>query len=247
MNKTSNLRLLIAYILFSVVYIFSCVLCSMANISVDNDIKNADKNIQEESIVIIDAGHGGEDGGTIGTSGVLEKDINLKIAFDVYYTLKVAGIPAVLTRDKDILLYDTSINYQGRKKALDMAKRLEIATSYDNSIFVSIHQNSFSDSKYSGLQVYYSENNADSLRLAQEIQELCKNTLQPENNRKCKASQSNIYLLDNIYSPAVLVECGFLSNVNECKLLESDSYQKEISIVISASIINFIKNDKLQY
>ena len=247
MNKTSNLRLLIAYILFSVVYISSCVFCTVANRLEVSDIKNTNMSNQKFPVVIIDAGHGGEDGGTIGISGVLEKDINLKIAFEVYYILKAADIPVILTRDKDILLYDTSINYQGRKKALDMAKRLEIATQFDNSIFVSIHQNSFGDSKYSGLQVYYSENNADSLRLAQEIQALYKNSLQPENNRKCKPSQSNIYLLDNIYSPAVLVECGFLSNENECRLLESNEYQKEISAVISASIINFIKNDKLQY
>ena len=146
-----------------------------------------------------------------------------------------------------MLLYDRTINYQGRKKALDMAKRLETATSYENSIFVSIHQNSFSDSKYSGLQVYYSENNTGSLGLAQTIQELCKNTLQQKNNRKCKPSQNNIYLLDNIYSPAVLVECGFLSNEKECNLLTNDSYQKEIASIISPSIINFIQNDELKY
>jgi N-acetylmuramoyl-L-alanine amidase len=247
MNKTSNFRLLIAYILFSVVYISSCVFCSLTNISECNDIQNTDTERQDCPVIIIDAGHGGEDGGTIGVSGVFEKDINLKISFDVYYTLKAAGIPVVLTRDKDMLLYDRTINYQGRKKALDMAKRLETATSYENSIFVSIHQNSFSDSKYSGLQVYYSENNAGSLGLAQTIQELCKNTLQQKNNRKCKPSQNNIYLLDNIYSPAVLVECGFLSNEKECNLLTNDSYQKEIASIISTSIINFIQNDELKY
>ena len=112
--------------------------------------------------VIIDAGHGGEDGGTSGENGVLEKELNLDLAKRVNELFKAAGINTVMTRDEDRLLYDPLSDYKGRKKILDMQERLRIASKHDNAIFISIHMNSFPEKKYSGLQVYYSNNNTDS-------------------------------------------------------------------------------------
>ena len=107
--------------------------------------------------VIIDAGHGGEDGGAVGVGGVLEKDINLNIARALYDSLSAKGINCVMTRTEDILLYDPTSDYHGRKKVLDLAARLKIAKETPNSVFVSIHMNSFPQTQYSGLQVYYSK------------------------------------------------------------------------------------------
>jgi N-acetylmuramoyl-L-alanine amidase len=203
----------------------------------------ADKNINSP-VIVIDAGHGGEDCGAIGKNGVYEKDINLNIAFEVYYLLKASGYYVVMTRDKDILLYDTSIDYTGRKKALDMAKRLEITQSFSDPIFISIHQNSFPKSQYCGLQVYYSSNNPSSFDLAERLQNDTRELLQPSNQRKTKPSDGNIYLLEKISSPAILVECGFLSNPTECSLLSSENYQKDIATVIYISILNYVENQR---
>ena len=200
----------------------------------------------KDPIIIIDAGHGGEDGGTIGCNGIYEKDINLIISLNLYDLFKASDIPVILTRETDILLYDRNVDYHGRKKVLDLAKRLEIAKLYENALFISIHQNACSDPKYSGLQVYYSINDKNSAILAEKIQSLARKILQPNNNRKIKATTDNIYLLDNISSPAVLIECGFLSNEVECQLLSTEKYQKELSAVIYASILDYF-NETYQF
>ena len=172
-----------------------------------------------ETVIILDAGHGGEDGGTVGKNGLYEKDVNLEIAFLIRDMLASRGYEVVLTRSEDILLYDRNVDFRGRKKALDLATRVKTANEYENCIFISIHMNAFPDPKYSGLQVYYSTNNADSKILAENVQSLVQETLQPQNNRKTKAAGENIFVLDRIDSPAVLIECGFLSNPEECKKL----------------------------
>ena len=134
------------------------------------------------------------------------------------------------------------MDYKGRKKLLDLAARLNVARKEENSIFVSIHMNSFPQSQYHGLQVYYSQNHQDSQVLADLIQRQVRTNLQPDNQRNTKAASTNIYLLSRIDSPAVLVECGFISNDQECKLLTSDSYQEELSQLISEAIIRFLSN-----
>lgn len=192
--------------------------------------------------VIIDAGHGGEDGGTVGVNGAFEKNINLSIAKKIHKILTANGINCILTREEDILLYDRNQDYQGRKKVLDMQARKKIAESYENAIFVSIHQNSFSQSKYSGFQAYYSPNDARSLELVTLIEKSVKNTLQPNNKRASKVSNGNIYLLDHLNCPAVLLECGFLSNSEECALLCTEDYQNKLCEVICAGIEAFAKS-----
>ena len=190
-------------------------------------------------VVIIDAGHGGEDGGAIGTNGVYEKDLNLKISLELEELFRSKQIPTRLTRTEDTLLYDKSTDYEGHKKALDMEARVAIANEYENAIFVSIHMNSFTQEKYSGLQVYYSENSPYSAVLAKEIQDMTSTNLQPSNNRKIKPSNNGIYLLDNIYHPSILIECGFLSNEEECNLLCNEEYQKRLSLIIFSAIMKY--------
>ena len=193
--------------------------------------------------VIIDAGHGGEDGGTSGNGGtVVEKDLNLTITKLIEERLTEKGISVICTRSEDILLYDKNEDYKGRKKMLDLAARLNVAKQNPNSVFVSIHMNAFPKSQYSGLQVYYSPNDPRSARLANAIQSNTKLQLQSTNNRASKKAGSNIYLLDRIESPAVLVECGFLSNPEECAKLADSDYQKRLSAVLADTIADFVKN-----
>ena len=200
---------------------------------------NAQNHLQAPTI-IIDAGHGGEDGGAVGKNGALEKELNLSISEKLHDLLSTAGYKVVMTRDTDILLYDKNVDYKGRKKELDLAKRVEIANSYENAVFISIHMNSFPDSKYSGLQVYYSKNHQDSSELATNIQAMVHDDLQKSNNRQIKPAGRNIFVLDRITIPAVLIECGFISNPDECQALSEEEYQKKLSLTIFSAVVKYI-------
>ena len=189
--------------------------------------------------IVIDAGHGGEDGGAIGNYEgieVIEKHVNLAIACYLRDLLEANGYTGIMTRERDELLYDRNVEYQGRKKVLDLAARLHIGQNTPNAVFVSVHMNAFPQKQYSGLQVYYSKNNTFSSTLASCIQQTVREQLQPFNGRKIKAATSDIYLLDHLRCPAVLVECGFLSNEQECRLLDSKEYQQKLAFLLFLSI-----------
>ncbi len=198
-----------------------------------------DNTIKTSLTVVLDAGHGGEDGGAEGY-GVIEKHINLDLALKIAELLRARGINVVLTRDTDILLYDRNEDYEGRKKVLDLRKRLEITEQTENAVFVSIHMNYFAEEKYSGLQVYYSKNDPSSRILAELIQSMTKNELQPTNKRVIKEATSKIFLLDKLKCPAVLVECGFLSNKAEALSLSDENYREKLADVIFSAILDYI-------
>ena len=194
---------------------------------------------EEEMIIIIDAGHGGEDAGATGVNGVFEKDLNLSLSFILGDMLSEKGFTVVYTRTDDKLLYKESENIKGIRKISDLKNRCKIAKNYPNAIFLSIHMNTFGESKYSGLQVYYSNNNKDSERLACAVQTNVKKEVQPNNNRKIKDGK-DIYILENIDNVAVLIECGFLSNPEEAKKLSEKEYQKMLSFSIICGIIEYM-------
>ena len=201
---------------------------------------NTPESAPQFKTVIIDAGHGGEDGGASSASGLIEKDVNLDISMMLCDMLRASGVNVVMTRADDRLLYDRNVDFQGRKKKLDLAARVAIADSTPNSIFVSIHMNSFSSSKYSGMQVWYSPNNELSAVLAESIRSNNQNLLQPTNNRRTFRATSAINVLYNAKSPAVLVECGFLSNSDEAKRFESKEYRQKVAFVLFCSIMEFL-------
>ena len=192
--------------------------------------------------IVIDAGHGGEDGGCEG-NGLVEKNLNLDISLQLAELLRKAGVNVVLTRETDILLYDINSDYKGQKKAQDVRKRLEIASSQENPVLVSIHMNYFAQTKYSGLQVWYSKNDARSRALASLVQSGMKSTLQPNNKRAIKEATSSIFLLHNATFPAVLIECGFLSNPEEARMLSNADYRQKIAKVIFDAIMQYISQN----
>ena len=196
-------------------------------------------DIDNRITVIIDAGHGGEDGGAE-VDGILEKDINLSIADKLADTLRLCGVRVTEIRDEDISVYDDSAQSLREKKVSDLKHRVEIVNGSENNILVSIHQNKFDNSAYSGAQVFYSSNNDKSRVLAESIRNSVVSLLQNDNTRELKPANSDIYLLDNATVPAVIVECGFLSNDEErAKLLDS-GYQSEMAYSIAMGVLEYI-------
>lgn len=232
-TKNNTYLSVLAFLLFAVLFVLFCI--GAARISPLLERGSSVGQPMLTPTVVIDAGHGGEDGGTASKSGTLEKDINLKLSALLGDLFSAAGYSAVQTRTEDKLLYDRNTDYKGRKKILDMAARLNTANNCGAELFISIHMNSFPQPKYRGLQVYYSPNHKDSETVAKSIQSLTRSSLQPENNRAVKPSGGKIYLLDKLEYPAVLVECGFLSNPDEAALLCDDDYLQQLAFVIFAA------------
>lgn len=196
---------------------------------------------QKKGTVVVDAGHGGEDGGAVGINGALEKDINLAIALELEKNLKQNNFDVVMVRDTDSAVGDQSLATVSERKRSDTKKRLRIVEETGECILISIHQNHFSESKYSGTQVFYSGNREESGVLAEAVRQNIVSSLQPENKRENKQAEKNIYLLYNCHVPAILVECGFLSNPQEAEKLQTPSYQKEMAAAIYNGLIDYLQ------
>ncbi len=186
--------------------------------------------------VIIDAGHGGRDGGAVADDGTLEKHLNLAVAVKLQALLETADVNVVMIREDDRELASPDSSH---KKRDDLNARLAIAGEYENAVFVSIHMNKFPVEKYSGLQVYYSKNHEGSRLLAETIQADAR-TLREENSRTVKAAGEGIFLMEHITLPAVLVECGFLSNHEERELLKTEAYQTKLAMSIYGSLLTYL-------
>ena len=199
---------------------------------------------ERDITVVLDPGHGGEDGGGVAADGTLEKELNLSVSKKIYDILTLSGVSCSMTRDSDMMLYDAYgdlEDYTGVKKTYDLKNRVQLATESECELFVSIHMNKFADSAYRGLQVYYSNNDSNSITAALRVQSAVKEILQDENDREVKRAGSNIYILHRAKVPAVLVECGFISNEEELYNLKNDEYQKALALCISAGIIESLK------
>ena len=192
----------------------------------------------EGRTVIIDAGHGSPDGGAVGNSGVLEKDLNLAVAKNLQKFFESNGTRVLVTRSDDNGIYDVDGSIKN-KKVSDIKNREEFIKSSNAELFISIHMNKFSDSRYSGPQVFFSPNNEDSELLAKCIQESLINALNPEKKREIKKAGNDIYLLKTAEIPAVLVECGFLSNHDEERKLQDTNYQRELAWSLYCGVIEY--------
>ncbi|MCL2035070.1 MAG: N-acetylmuramoyl-L-alanine amidase [Oscillospiraceae bacterium] len=193
-------------------------------------------------IIVIDPGHGGMDGGAVDRSGeILEKDINLKISLMLRDFFVLNGFDVIMTRTTDMSIHDEGITSVRKQKTSDLNNRLKIASADPNTIFISIHQNKFTDRRSKGTQIFYSPNNPASEQYAKILQDHFASMLQPENQRKTKKAGKNLFLMHQAKCPAVLVECGFLSNSAEAELLTDDEYQSKIAFVIFTSTINLLE------
>ncbi len=190
----------------------------------------------ERFTVVIDAGHGGTDAGAIGINGALEKDLNLVFAQTLAALFKENGANVVFTRETDALVLKAGEENAPSRKACDLKNRAEIGNSVEHALFISIHMNSFPEEKYKGFETYYSLNTPESRLYAEAIQSTVKERHEPESRRRAKGSE-DIYLLANLEGPAVLIECGFLSNKEDAAKLSSKDYQKELCFSVFCAIM----------
>lgn len=195
-------------------------------------------------IIGIDPGHGGVDPGAVSKTGLEEDDINLKIALKLKRFVEQSGGIPVLTRDTDEGLYTDKSRSLREKKTEDLKNRRALIENAGCEVFVTIHLNSFTTSKYYGAQSFYSHNEADSQKLAYLIQEELRNVLD-ENNKRMPNEKDDVYLINEIEIPSVLVEAGFLSNEVEAKLLNTSEYQEKIAWAIYAGIMRYFNEQEI--
>lgn len=197
------------------------------------------ENTLQKPVIVLDAGHGGADGGCVSVNNKCEKDINLNILLSLRDMLSVMGYEPQCTREEDKSIHDEGIEGLAKQKKSDMDNRLAIINKYENAIAVSIHQNQFTDEKYSGAQMFYSPKITGSEKLASIMQKQFVSKLQPDNTRETKPVDNELFLLDNAKCPAVMIECGFLSNHEEAAKLEDENYQKQVAFTIFSGISEF--------
>lgn len=198
---------------------------------------------EEKPVIILDAGHGGMDGGCSTADGVPEKGINLNILLMLRDMLRLNGYEVVTTRDTDISIHDKGVDGIANQKSSDMDNRLAIFNEYPNAICISIHQNQFTDSKYSGAQMFYSDTNSSSEELARTLQNKFVEYLQPYNDREIKLCGKELFLCYYSENPTVMVECGFLSNPDEAELLKTEEYQGKVAFTIFSAINEFVDSN----
>ena len=229
--KKINKRLLL--VLIGIIFI------SNINVSIAKAEENPNRKYKQ---VLIDPGHGGIDGGAVSKNGTLEKDLNLSIGLKLKDELMIRDYDVIMTRKKDEGLYTEGKKTIRQKKNEDLRTRCELKEHTNNDMFISIHMNMFTESKYKGAQVWYSKNEP-SKRLAKILMEKLKEKLDPNNERIEKETDGKIKVLNcskNV--PSVIIECGFLSNPEEEKLLLNEEYQFKVVEAICDAIDEYFKN-----
>ena len=228
-------------LLIILIPLFICSIIFIFSFSIKKDVFTNKNSTNNQRVIIIDAGHGGFDGGAVAKDGTIEKDINLTISKYLQEYLTFFGFKTIMTRENDASIEDEGLQTIRERKSSDLHNRMKIMEETENALFISIHQNKYSIEKYSGTQVFYSpKTKEESALLAQSIQDSVVNTLQKDNTRQIKECGTSVYLMYNAVNPAVLVECGFLSNYEETKLLNNPEYQKKIAFCIAIGIQNYI-------
>lgn len=203
-------------------------------------VRASSSRTENRYTVVLDAGHGGMDSGAVGINGELEKNINLAVVRDLKDMLTLSGFNVVLTRDADVSIHDDGVTGTRDQKVSDMKNRLDIISRQGtNSLFISVHQNKFTQSEYFGAQIFYNENNPDNRMIAQIMQDNFKK-IQPGNDRQIKLSGDELYLFKNTQIPAVLVECGFLSNPDDAAALSDVEYQRKVAYTIYNGIMTYM-------
>ena len=224
---------------FVLVLIISAMIFVFLNVEFGKHVQVAAETDTKPTF-IIDAGHGGIDGGAIGADGTPEKDINLQISLYLNEILKSYGFNTVMIREDDRSVHSDSAKTVREIKVSDIHNRMSVMENTDNCIFISIHQNSYNSSKYWGTQVFYSPNTLESKLLADEIQQSVVSLLQSNNERQIKECGKSVYLLYYAKKPAVLVECGFITNYSDLELLKNEEYQRKMAFSVANGILNYV-------
>ena len=194
--------------------------------------------VDAKQVLILDAGHGGEDGGAVAPNGTIEADINLQIALRARAIAELTGVEVVMTRDSPDIAYPDDASTIAERKKADQHQRVELIRATKNAVLISIHQNCYPDKKPSGAQVLYAAS-AGSDVLGTQMHENLITYLDPQNRRVSAPISDKIYLMREVKCPAVLVECGFLSNEAECARLRDSGYQTKLAAVIIASYLQY--------
>ena len=184
--------------------------------------------------LILDAGHGGEDGGAVSITGVPESQINLAIVLKLRDVLGLYGVAPVVLREEDISLHDSEAGTLREKKRSDLKNRVALVEEVEGGTLLSIHQNTYPGSRYHGTHVFYAPTEG-SQKLAEHFQNSIKIALQPDNERAVKQIPDTVYIMNHVTCPAILIECGFLTNPGEEALLRDEDYQRKLSAVIAAA------------
>ena len=195
--------------------------------------------IENRTVIIIDAGHGGVDGGATSCTGILESHTNLQIALKLNDLMHLLGYETKMIRTTDTSIY-TEGNSIAAQKVSDLKNRVKIINETENALLISIHQNTFSDSKYHGAQVFYTKEPI-SQAMAKEMQSALVLSLNPGSNRQAKPA-NGVYLMEHIEKPGILIECGFISNPEEAVKLNDPVYQNKLCCVIGTVISRHYTN-----
>lgn len=193
------------------------------------------QKVEANKLVVLDPGHGGRDPGKVGSEDILEKDLNLAIAKKVKKILKEDGMEVIMTREKDEMLCSEDTQ---NKKVEDLKNRIEVINSNKPAITISIHQNSYSDETVKGTQIFYFTHSVEGKEAAEIMQEEFLSDF-PNNIRELKANDT-YYLLKKTEVPTLIVECGFLSNYEEAKLLSQEEYQSKMAETIAKGIETWV-------
>ena len=222
------------------VYFFTAALCcALALLAGDAATAFAEgEALPRRATVVIDPGHGGEDGGAVSCTGVQESAVNLAVSLRLDALLRFLGYDTVLVRDSDTAIYSPGARTLSEKKVSDLKNRVALVNATPGALLLSVHQNQFPDGKYAGAQVFYAAT-PGSRELAEAMQGSFAATVNPGSRRRCKEAGS-VYLMQHVHCTAVLVECGFLSNPAEEAKLREPGYQQRIACVIGTAAAAYL-------
>lgn len=235
-NKLLIKRILLGFVLC----IFSLTIYSLVNMQKrQNKVAKVNALPISNKIVVLDAGHGIPDEGATGFFGTTEQAINLSITLKIQKLLEQSGAKVVLTRSDENGIYSVDSESIKSKKVSDLKNRVYIGNNSDGDIFISIHLNKFPEStKYRGWQTFYQKYSKESQEIAKKIQDFLNKNIEYENTR-VSLPISNVYLVNHVEIPSVIVECGFLSNEEETKLLNTEEYQNKLAWGIFIAIQDY--------
>ena len=205
-----------------------------------------DVSVELPRILVIDAGHGGEDGGTVASDGTTQASINLEVVLRLREICFLAGIDTVMTREEDVSIHTEGETIRARK-ASDIRNRVSLINSLTNPVLISIHQNSLPQAKsVHGAQVFFNANKGSEM-LSEAVQQRLNACINTDRAKEMRSIDSSVYLMNHIECPGILVECGFLSNEEDTALLKTETHQNKIALTVAAGYLAWSSNGEQEY